>query len=384
MEPVRLKLEIDVPEDLRRLALAFNAAGHQLYLVGGAVRDAVMGRRPKDLDVATGATPEQVKSVLRTLGVPVLEVGVAFGVVIAVMPPPLGKVEVATFREDVTAGRHPEVRFASIDEDVLRRDLTANALFYDLASREVVDLVGGLDDIARGVVRTVGRPEDRFAEDRLRIMRAVRFASRFGWSIDPVTEAAIVRDPRLSGVSPERVHDELLKSIEGALSPPQLFDLLERLGLWSHVLPGLRVSVGPDALVSTRGFDTHDPAIALALLLDGEDTRSLGKKLFALRYDRDEVLRVTSLLSFRDLNAQRAYVLKYAWAHVGLTIDQLSEYMVQRGLPNRHLFSAFVEYLAAPATSGDSLLAEGYSGRLLGEELRRREAVLFEGLLEGR
>lgn len=381
MEPVRLKLGIDVPEDLQRLSATFVAAGHQLHLVGGAVRDAVMGLPPKDFDVATDATPDQVKRLLAPLGVSLLEVGAAFGVVAVVLPPPLHKLEIATFREDMTAGRRPEVRFASINEDVLRRDLTANALFYDLASCEVVDLVGGLDDIARGVVRTVGRPEDRFAEDRLRIMRAVRFASRFGWSIDPETEDAIARDPRLTGVSPERIHDELVKAIEGAVNPPRLFDSLERLGLWAQVLPGLKVSVGPDALVSTRGFDTNDPALALALLLDGEDVRALGKKLLALKHSRDEVLRVTSLLEFRDMDARRAHVLKQALGHVDLTREQMSEYMVQRGMPDRHLFSAFVRYLDAPATSGDTLLAEGYSGRALGEELRRREAVLFEGLV---
>jgi hypothetical protein len=158
--------------------------------------------------------------------------------------------------------------------------------------------------------------------------------------------------------------------------------MLERLGLWPHVLPGLRVSTSPDSLISTRGFDTRDPAIALALLLDNEDPRTLGKRLASLRYTREEVLQVTSLLSFRDMDASRAFVLKNSLKYVGLSFDRLTEYMVQRGLPDRHKFSAFVRYVATPAVRGDDLMAQGYSGQALGVELRRREAVLFEGLLE--
>lgn len=391
MSEIRRPFDMVLPESLWGLIHLLENEGHRAYVVGGAVRDSIMGLDPKDHDVATDATPDQVLGILgRVRAWRTNEVGRSFGVVRARHyaedgTPLSDEYEVATFRKDVGVGRRPDaVVFTSVEEDVKRRDFTMNALFYDARAREVVDLVGGLRDIESGVVRTVGRPEDRFVEDRLRIMRAVRFASRFGWSIDLETEAAIARDPRLTGVSPERIRDELVKAIDCAWCPPHLFDALERLGLWAHVLPGLKVSVGPDSLVSTRGFDTNDPCIALALLLDAEDVRSLGKRLYALRYTREEVTRITSLLSFRDLDAPRAFTLRGSMEHVGLSLDQLSEYMVQRGMPDRNTFSAFARYLDTPPVKGDDLMAQGYSGQALGVELRQREAILFEGLLEGR
>lgn len=389
MAETRHPFDMDLPTPLWGLLHLLEDAGHRAYVVGGAVRDSVMGLRPKDHDVATDATPDQVLEILgRVRAWRTNEVGRAFGVVRARLYDPAGaalsdEYEVATFRRDVGTGRRPEsVVFTSIEEDVRRRDFTMNALFYDARAREVVDLVGGMADMAAGVLRTVGAAEDRFAEDPLRKLRAVRFASRFGYRMDRLTELAIINDPGLKGVSPERTHDELARSIAGALRPPELFDTLERLGLWPHVLPGLRVSVSPDSSVSTRGFDTRDPAIALALLLDNEDPRSLGKRLAALRYTREEVLQVTSLLSFRDLDASRAFVLKNSLGYVGLSFDRLTEYMVQRGSPDRRRFSAFVRYMGTPAVRGDDLMAQGYSGQALGVELRRREAVLFSRLLE--
>ena len=386
MSEVRKHLKVDVPSELRQLAEVFKQAGHVLYLVGGAVRDAVMGSEPKDWDVATDATPDQVRPVLLQHGYTVLEVGAAFGVLAVVLPPPLEKLEIATFREDMSAGRHPTVRFASIKEDVQRRDLTINALFYDMATQEVVDLVGGLRDIEAGVVRTVGDPRDRFAEDKLRKLRALRFAGRFGFELSVRTLNAICDDSDLTGVSPERVHDELVKAVSTARRPSHLMELMDAAGMWPRVLPGLKVSTSLDTLVSTRGIDTNDPVLALALLLDAEhDHAAVTKRLAALKYSSEEVTQVAFLLRFRmfSLDHDSAYHLRKAFQASGMTVDRLTQYFLARGMPSRDLFQAFAGYLGTPPVGGDALLAQGYSGKALGVELQRQERELFCGLMEG-
>src|SRR5581483_8597347 len=311
---VRQPLKIDLHSDVKSLAMLFHTNGYALHLVGGAVRDAVMGKKPKDFDLATDATPDQVERLLHTTGRWLTDaVGKAFGVIRTRTythdGSPSEEYEIATFREDLSAGRHPQVRFATIKEDVQRRDLTINALFYDITAQEVVDLVGGLDDIRHKVIRTVGRPEDRFAEDRLRVLRAIRFAVKLGFEISKKTFAAIQRDNNLDGVSFERVRDELVKSIVAAEKPQRLMNLMTSLGLWDRVLPGLKVSTYLDNLVSTRGVDSNTVPVVLALILDDENLETLGKKLLHLKYSVDEVAQVTFLLRLRNITKDTALKL---------------------------------------------------------------------------
>ena len=182
--------------------------GFQAYLVGGCVRDLLLGREPKDYDVATDATPEQVMSIFPET----YAVGVQFGVVLVPAPErdvasnvsteisaersaKSCAVEVATFRSDIgySDGRHPdEVRFSRDPrEDVARRDFTINGMLLDPVSGEVLDFVGGRKDLEAGIIRTIGEPEERFGEDKLRMLRAVRFAARFEYTIEPETFAAM-------------------------------------------------------------------------------------------------------------------------------------------------------------------------------------------------
>lgn len=186
-EEVRMPLRMDLPADMVKLAKIIHSAGHELYVVGGAVRDALLGKEPKDYDVATDAQPEKILQILaRHPEYKTLEIGKSFGI-INVITPEGNEYEVATFREDIGKGRRPDaVAFTTIENDVKRRDLTINALFYDIAKGEVVDFVGGIEDIKNGVVRAVGDPTERFDEDRLRILRVIRFAARMGAGMDEV------------------------------------------------------------------------------------------------------------------------------------------------------------------------------------------------------
>ena len=152
-------LKLNVPNDVKDLHKLFKKNKRELYIVGGAVRDALLGQKPKDFDLATDAKPDEVVKILKSGGIPTIgEVGQQFGVVIAKTPSFAEGMEIATFREDIGKGRRPDaVEYSTIDKDVLRRDLTINALFYDIESQEVVDLVGGVADIQSNTIRTVGR-----------------------------------------------------------------------------------------------------------------------------------------------------------------------------------------------------------------------------------
>ncbi|HKV93987.1 MAG TPA: CCA tRNA nucleotidyltransferase [Candidatus Angelobacter sp.] len=233
-----------------RIALALRAQGHSAYLVGGCVRDLLLSREPADFDVATSATPQQVMQVFPQT----YAVGAQFGVVLVPAFRDMDgeranfATEVATFRSDgaYSDGRHPdEVRFSKdASFDVQRRDFTINGLLLDPETNEILDYVEGRADLQRGIVRTIGEPHQRFAEDKLRMLRAVRFAARFGYTIDDKTFAAIRElAPQIRQVSNERVRDEILKMLtEGHAR--RAFELLDETTLLEQVLPEIKKMQG--------------------------------------------------------------------------------------------------------------------------------------------
>lgn len=210
-------------------------SGHSALFTGGCVRDMQMGKRPKDYDIATEAHPDQIVRIFRRTR----KVGIKFGVVLVGIQQHW--VEVATFRcdGDYKDGRHPErVRFTDAREDALRRDFTINGMFYDPLSRELIDYVDGLADIKAGVLRAIGDAETRFAEDHLRMLRAIRFAARFEFEIESRTWRAI-RDhaESIRKMSPERIYMELEAILRDA-HRGRAFELLARSGLLPHLWAG--------------------------------------------------------------------------------------------------------------------------------------------------
>jgi poly(A) polymerase len=242
-----MNLTSDKAQEATRIVRELRDRGFSAYLAGGCVRDLVLDREPADYDVATSATPAEVMHIFpRTYAV-----GAQFGVVLvpALRDGPAGErvnyaTEVATFRSDgaYSDGRHPDqVEFSSSAQlDVQRRDFTINGLLLDPLSREVLDFVGGRQDLERGVVRAIGEPHHRFSEDKLRMLRAVRFAARFGYQIDPRTFAAVGElAAQIHQVSHERIRDEILKMLtEGRAR--RAFELLDDTGLLEHVLPEIK------------------------------------------------------------------------------------------------------------------------------------------------
>jgi poly(A) polymerase len=218
-----------------QICATLRVRGHQAYFVGGCVRDLVLGREPADYDVCTDARPERVQELFPRS----LAVGAKFGVILVVEDSV--QVEVATFRSDIgySDGRHPDrvVYSKTAEEDVRRRDFTINGLLMDPANGEVLDYVGGRADLRAGIVRAIGDARLRFTEDKLRMLRAVRFAARFGFQIESGTMAAAQSlAPQVLEVSLERIRDELTKLLtEGKAR--RGFELLDETGLLAVVLP---------------------------------------------------------------------------------------------------------------------------------------------------
>jgi poly(A) polymerase len=262
----------------RKVCARLRDAAHTAYLAGGCVRDLLLGLPPQDYDVATSATPDEVTALFPRTA----PVGAAFGVVLVLTD--AAPIEVATFRNDgpYLDGRHPSsVSFSSPEEDARRRDFTINALFLDPATNEILDYVGGRADLEARIIRAVGNPDERFQEDHLRLLRAVRFSARLGYPIEPKTLNAMrLFRKRIHRTSPERVRDELLKMLTEAAAADAL-TLLDETGLLQEVLPEVSAMKGVpqppeyhpegDVFVHTllvqRKLNRPTPALALGALL---------------------------------------------------------------------------------------------------------------------
>jgi poly(A) polymerase len=287
------------PHSTREDALAvvgrLREAGHVAYFAGGCVRDALLGLTPKDYDVATDATPPRVRELFpRTQAV-----GAAFGVILVRQG--RSQIEVATFRSDgkYVDGRRPEdVVFTNAEEDAKRRDFTINGMFYDPVEDKVIDYVGGQTDLKNRVLRAIGNADERFAEDHLRVLRAVRFAARFGLIIEPSTSDAIARNvPHLTRISPERIAEEL----RAALTPPTrvaAWAMIRRFEADSVIFRFLKSPLPLHPVADARRADIFDrvsPGLAIAF----------GFALAAATVDH-VLARLSSLSGWNELSVRRA------------------------------------------------------------------------------
>ena len=290
-------------------------AGHVAYFAGGCVRDAMLGREPKDFDVATDATPERVREVFGKRKT--LAIGAAFGV-IGVLPhlaetsDPLVDVsieplEVATFRSDgeYLDGRRPsKVHYGNARHDALRRDFTINGMFFDPAENEVIDFVGGAADLQRQVLRTIGDAEQRFEEDKLRMLRAVRFTCTLGFTLDTAALQQIQRQAsQIAVVSDERIGAEMRRVVAGPSAAYGL-ELLRQTRLHSHVLPSLEFSELESIarLLEARERFEFDTSLALVILAMHDDQAERSQTLKRLtkrwRLSNEEVRRIKSAMQW--------------------------------------------------------------------------------------
>jgi tRNA nucleotidyltransferase/poly(A) polymerase len=269
-----------IPSSVIELAKAFEKKGFTLNVVGGAVRDFLMKKTPKDYDLATNAEPKDTEKIVNSLGFKTLEVGKQFGIVVSIDPNG-DEYEIATFREDLgytDSNRRPDgVKFTTIEGDVKRRDLTMNALFYDIANDQIVDLVGGEYDIKTGTIRTVGEPKERFDEDPLRKIRAIRFYARSGKRFAIETEKSLRMDTSIKDVSSERLYEEFKKGLEQAEDPQKFTETLYDFGYLEHFFPKLELY--------TKDFiNSKSSIIQAAWLLQNEDPKNIEPALLKAKW----------------------------------------------------------------------------------------------------
>jgi tRNA nucleotidyltransferase (CCA-adding enzyme) len=289
------------PGPVLEIAERLEQAGFEAWCVGGAVRDALLGHPHLDWDLATSATPAEVRELFGSRRT--VPVGIEFGTV-GVLDRHGVMHEVTTFRRDVkTDGRHAEVEFGvSLDDDLARRDFTINAIAYSPRTGELRDPFGGRKDLDRGVIRAVGEPEARMREDRLRALRAIRFAARFSFTIDAATQRAIESSARfLDRLSPERVKQELDKTMEQVRCPSTAFTLWKSTGAFATLVPALATAndealAVPDYLAVPGERRPARRAIRFAGLLVSLSAREAGAVMTQLRSSRHEIQSVTSLV----------------------------------------------------------------------------------------
>ncbi len=319
---------IPIPDTVVSIARTLEDAGHEAWCVGGAVRDTLLDEGGKDFDLATSATPEQVQALFpRTVAV-----GVRFGTV-GVLDRDRVLHEVTTFRHDVrTDGRHAEVAYGvSLDEDLARRDFTINAIAYHPLRSEWRDPFGGADDLERKRIRAVGDPAARFREDYLRILRALRFAARLEFSVDPLTwDAACAAASGLERLSAERVRDEWFKGLTTARSLRRLVSLWRRSGAADTWIPQL---LTPEELEAWRGEDAparRDPVVLTALLC--HDPVGV---LTRLRGSNAEIGRAAALVAgpAEPAGGSAREVRRWLAAVAGAADDLIALWTLRHGVP---------------------------------------------------
>jgi tRNA nucleotidyltransferase/poly(A) polymerase len=370
-----------IPQSVKDLNELFKEHGKKLYLVGGSVRDFLTGDKPKDFDLATDALPDEVIDIVGKTYRTNLQ-GKAFGVVVVFTKEVPEGMEIATFREDVSKGRNPEVKLGvTIEDDVKRRDLTYNSLFYDLDKREIVDLVGGKGDLEAGITRMVGDPIERFDEDSLRILRAFRFASRYEHPLHKDTEAAIAKRKQLENIdletgemkriSQERIWEEIKKAWKQAKDFNFYLNFFTKFDMWDQVFPG--------ANINTDLIKSSDFVVVIANLFKNESLNRLEDKLVqGYKIESDTAKKVIFLLSFNTLTPETAFEMFKKKEQCFITDTTILEWIKVSSI-NDPVKIKFLEY--KPSTSAEELMAKGITGRELGLEIKRLEVENFKKLL---
>lgn len=376
---------IHIPDSLAKLNAALKEQGCDVLLVGGAVRDALSGNEPKDYDLATDKTPDQIIKALKPFKqYHVLEVGKQFGV-ITVVTPEGDEYQIATFRKDLSPGRRPEsVEFTTVEFDASRRDLTINALYYNMTTHQVYDFVGGIYDLHNDIVRTVGNPKERFAEDRLRILRALRFGSKMFFMIHPATLEAITEDPSLDGVSTERIRMEFIAGLEQSRSPVAYMSLLdtECNNSFGHTV---LMNMFPcfNEMQVGNWINSRDVVLQLFHLFEGNDPAETLAQLNKLSYSNSEIAKLGFWFDFRHLNEDNVVRLKRRAKALGITKNDLIwfGFYFAKGYPNLadKIIGAFHDFELT--VKGEDLLALGYKNKELGQKMEELEKENFRKLL---
>lgn len=377
----RSHLEIPLPKDIIQISDAYIKAEKEIFLVGGAVRDFIQGKIPKDYDLVTNALPEESKEILKDFNVSD-EQGKNFGVLRVYTKDEPEGYEVATYRRDISKGRDTKgedqkVEIGSdvtIKDDCMRRDLTINSLFYDIQNKKIVDLVGGIDDIKNGIIRAVGDANQRFIEDRLRICRIFRFAARTGGKIEEETSNAIKRDNRLKGVGPkddvsqERIWEEFEKAFKQSKDFKRYLDFYNEYNMWGEAFPR--------SIINNKMIDSNYMVVHLANIFKNENLETLENKMVqSWKIPIDVSRKVKFLISLINFNSDSVMDFYKAKIRCHISNDEILDWIRVANLNDRYL-TKFIDFV--PKVSAKELMELGFKGKALGDEINRLESEEFK------
>lgn len=357
-----------------------NREGYKAYFAGGWVRDWLLGHPSADVDIATDAPMSRLVELFPNT----VQVGMAFGVVIVKMEG--HQFEIATFRRDVSYsdGRKPDaIEPSTPEEDAQRRDFTINGIFYDPLAEKFYDFVGGEKDLKKGIIRAIGDPFERFVEDRLRMIRAVRFSARLGFPIDPLTEEAIVKSaPTLfPAVAKERIHQELIKMSEGPNFEKALIDLA-RLGLLGEIFSSLKQMKLNDLRQIAHRLPHHIPLVAkLKELLSNLPPEKQLEEIESLKISGKEKQLILFLQKEKSLSdrSPSEWVRFYANPFSSIAIELYGheeEHEKRKASLEKHLSRVHTK---KPLVTSKHLMDLGIKpGLKMGELLKEAEAIAID------
>ena len=373
-----------IPNSIKELNILFKKNNRKIFLVGGAVRDFLNNQKPKDFDLTTDAFPDEILSIIGNRWKTTVQ-GASFGVVVVYTEDQPKGMEIATFRSDDYTGklgitRDPEVILGvTMDKDAERRDITYNALYFDLDKQEIVDLTGGVEDMRQGITKMVGDSNLRIKEDPLRILRVFRFSCRYGFPIHEDTKLAIEKNKHLlSIISKERIWGisgentgEIFKAFNQAKNFSDYIRLLLEYNIFEEILPKLKIN----SLVS----DSKSLVIYLTNLLKENSSKILLNELIQVnKFETDLARPIVFLIDLLKLDLVNVFELYKKKIVSKLDENTILEWLSINGKENEPIYKAFMKY--KPSVNSQELMDMGYKGAELGKKIKELELENFKKL----
>jgi len=389
-----------IPDDIKIISNIFINNGYDIFIVGGAIRDYLLNQKPHDYDLVTNAQPNKIKELLNNYKLDLQ--GQHFAVIRVYTENFQEGIEIASYRKDISNGRDnkktnkPKVEYGhhiTIKDDVLRRDLTCNALYYNIRTKKIVDLVGGINDIKNNIIRSVGNPINRFKEDRLRILRTFRFASKTNSLIDKKTSDAIKYDNRLNGISneedisQERIMKEFYDMLNWSISNNNMSSWLNYLNLLKKFKMFVRMF--PNIHISTKFYKTFNDIIILSnLFINNIITDDFHNKLFNFKLSNRVINGIIYLIKIKKLlnkenihdlydhnSKNNIYNLFLKKIDIHLNNETIGEFLYIHKINYKYI-NMFLKYKIT--TISKEVINMGFKGKEIGEQIRYIECQKFK------
>lgn len=374
LESMSSDISSQIPKSIFDLNFMFKESDKELYLVGGSVRDHLIGKKIKDFDLTTNATPDEILKIIGDKYKTNL-LGESFGVIVVYTNDQPEGIEIATFRSDIYDGklgqtRNPDIQFSTIDEDVKRRDLSINGLFYDIENKKIIDLVGGIDDIKNKMVRMIGDPDLRIKEDPLRILRCIRFAYRYDFEIHGETVKSIKSNKEsLNIITRERIWEEIKKAHSYNKDFINYLNLISELDIWHNIFLGSKIN--------EKHLKTNTIEIIVANLFRNENINSLENKLVqSYKIPLDLTRKSIFLINFLNFKPEDVFDIYKKKIQCGIDDQIISGWLIINNISDKW-HHKFLRY--KPSVSSTDLMSMGFKGAELGKEIKRLEIEKFKG-----